>query len=242
MARAAAEGHRVVLVVATGGEHGEVPGDLADGETLADRRAAESVKSAAVLGIDKLVWLGYIDSGMTGWEQNDHHESFVRADIHDSARRLAAVLYDERADVLVTYDWHGGYGHPDHIQVHRVGALAGCLAGTARRFEATMNRDAIRGFIVLAKQNGAPEGDLFDPDGPADDGNPFGSPEAEITTFVDVSAYVDAKRASMSCHASQISDSSFFLQMPPEVFASAFGTEWFRQVHPPVTERGTWLV
>src|SRR6187551_1374906 len=76
MARAADEGHRVVLVVATNGEHGEVPDDLAEGETLADRRRAETARSASALGIDEVVWLGYADSGMTGWDANDHEESF----------------------------------------------------------------------------------------------------------------------------------------------------------------------
>ena len=79
MARAHAEGHRVVLVVATNGEHGEVPDDLADGETLADRRRAETARSAAALGIDEVLWLGYADSGMTGWEANANEQSFFRA-------------------------------------------------------------------------------------------------------------------------------------------------------------------
>lgn len=242
MARAAAEGHRVVLVVATGGEHGETPDDLRPDESLAERRAVETARSAAALGIAEVVWLGYRDSGMTGWEQNAHPEAFVQAPVDDAAARLAAVLEREGAGVLVTYDWHGGYGHPDHIQVHRVGARAGELASTPRRYEATMNRDAIRGFMAMAREAGAPDDNVFDPDGPADDGNPFGSPDSEITTAVDISAFVGAKRVSMTCHSSQITDSSFFLQMPDEAFATAFGTEWFRQVHPPAeAERGTWL-
>ena len=88
MARAHAEGHRVVLVVATDGEHGEVPDDLADGETLADRRRAETERSAAALGVDRLVWLGYADSGMTGWEANLDEESFWKADVDEAAGRL----------------------------------------------------------------------------------------------------------------------------------------------------------
>ena len=85
MARAHAEGHRVVLVVATDGEHGEVPDDLADGETLADRRRAETERSAAALGVDRVVWLGYADSGMTGWDANDNEQSFWRADVDEAA-------------------------------------------------------------------------------------------------------------------------------------------------------------
>ena len=124
MARAKAEGHRVVLVVATNGEHGEVPEDLRDGETLVDRRRAETEASAAALGVDRVVWLGYRDSGMTGWEQNADPSSFLRADVEEAAGRLAAVLEEESADVLTTYDWHGNYGHPDHVKVHQVGHRA----------------------------------------------------------------------------------------------------------------------
>ena len=115
-----AEGHRVVLVVATNGEHGEVPDDLAPGETLVDRRRSETAQSAAALGIDRVVWLGYRDSGMTGWEQNADPASFLqcrRRRGRRQARRRPARA--EAADVLTIYDWHGNYGHPDHIKVHR---------------------------------------------------------------------------------------------------------------------------
>src|SRR6187551_1271749 len=81
IARAAAEGHRVVLVVATNGDHGEVPDDLAPGETLVDRRRVEVQASADVLGVSRVVWLGYADSGMTGWEQNADPLSFHLADL-----------------------------------------------------------------------------------------------------------------------------------------------------------------
>ena len=242
-ARAVAEGHRVVLVVATGGEYGESPDDLAPGESLADRRRVETDRSAEALGVQRVVWLGYRDSGMTGWEQNAHDGAFMSADIDEAAGRLAAVLRDERADVVTVYDWHGNYGHPDHIQVHRVGHRAAELAGTARIYEATMNRDAIVRFMALARESGAmSEADAFDPNGPADDGNPFGMSEAELTTAVDVSAYVKAKRASMAAHASQITDTSFFLQMPDETFATTFGTEWFirKDAAPGIHE--TWLL
>ena len=143
MARAVAEGHRVVLVVATNGDFGEVPDDLADGETLADRRRAETMRSAEVLGIHRVVWLGYADSGMTGWGQNHGPNSFHAADLDEAAERFAQVLRDESADVLTTYDWHGGYGHPDHIKVHHVGHRAAEIASTPTVFEASMNRDAI---------------------------------------------------------------------------------------------------
>ncbi len=230
IARAVAEGHRVVLVVATNGDHGEMPDDLAPGETLVDRRRAETHASAAVLGVHRVEWLGYADSGMTGWDQNDHEQSFVRAPLDEAAQRLATILREEHADVLTAYDWHGNYGHPDHIKVHTVGHRAAELAGTPRVFEATMNRDEMVRFFEMAKaagDSGAPDGEDWDPNGPADDGNPMGTPEAEITHRVDVAAYVLQKRASIRCHKSQITDAGFFSTMPDEQFAFAFGQEWF---------------
>ena len=99
--------------------------------------------SAAALGVHRVVWLGYSDSGMTGWEQNADPASFLQAAVDEAAERLAAVLREEHADVLTVYDWHGNYGHPDHIKVHHVGHRAAELAGTPTVFEATMNRDHI---------------------------------------------------------------------------------------------------
>jgi LmbE family N-acetylglucosaminyl deacetylase len=230
IARAVAEGHRVVLVVATNGDHGEVPDDLAPGETLVDRRRAETEASAHMLGVHRLAWLGYADSGMTGWAQNDHSHSFFQAPLDEAAERLAAILRDEHADVLTTYDWHGNYGHPDHIKVHQVGHRAAELAGTAAVFEATMNRDEMVRYFEMAKAEGdnpGPDGEDWDPNGPADDGNPMGTPEAEITHRVDVLPYVRQKRESIRCHKSQITDAGFFSTMPDEQFAFAFGHEWY---------------
>ncbi len=235
MARAAAEGHRVVLVVATDGAYGEVPEDLADGETLADRRRHETIVSAKALGIHRVEHLGYRDSGMTGWAGNDDPVSFLQADVDEAAGRLADILRDERADVLTIYDWHGGYGHPDHIQVHRVGARAAGLVAAdlpnLRVLESTMNRDEIRRGFEMAREMsetfGPDDDGTFDPDAPMDDGNPMGTPAAEITLSVDVTGYIDRKRAALVAHASQVSDQSFFLQMPQEMFVEAFGREWF---------------
>jgi LmbE family N-acetylglucosaminyl deacetylase len=238
MARAVDEGHRVVLVVATNGDHGEVPDDLAPRETLVDRRRRETDASAAVLGIHRVVWLDYADSGMTGWEQNADPRSFHQAPLDEAAERLAAILRDEQADVLTVYDWHGGYGHPDHIKVHHVGHRAAELAGTPKVFESTMNRDAISRMMNLMSDDQQQE---FDPEGPSDDGNPFGTPEAELTHEVDVRAWVAQKRQSIACHQSQVSDSSFFLSMPDEAFAVAFGTEWFIEKGAPAGVRPGWL-
>ncbi len=247
IARAAAEGHRVVLVLATNGEWGESPDDLGE-QSLLQRRRNEVARSGEALGVARIVWLGYEDSGMTGWEQNANPGSFLQAPVDEAAERLAAVLRDEDCDVLTVYDWHGNYGHPDHIQVHRVGHRAAQLAGTPKVVEATMNRDSIRRLVQAAREMGVPmgpgdEGDDFDVDGPADDGNPMGMLEHEITLAVDVTGYIANKRASIRAHTSQITDTSFFLQMPDDVFAMSFGTEWFIEhgVTPGAGPRTGWL-
>ena len=235
MARAHAEGHRVLLVVATNGDHGEVPEDLKPGESIVDRRRVETEASAAELGVDRLVWLGYADSGMTGWDQNEEPGSFHQAPLDEAAGRLADVLREEQASVLTIYDWHGNYGHPDHIKVHHVGVRAAELVGgdlpALRVFEATMNRDEFARQIAQAMEAGetlfVEDGEQFDPLSPMDDGNPIGTAEAELTHEVDVSEYVGAKRRAIACHRSQVTDSGFFLDMTEGQFAIAFGREWY---------------
>lgn len=224
MRKAFEEGHRVVLVVATRGEYGEVDeGVLHEGEELWRRRVAETYASAEILGVRRTEFLGYVDSGMMGTPANDEAGSFWTASVEEAAKALAAVLLEEHADVLTCYDDNGGYGHPDHIQVHRVGMRAAELAGTPRVYQSTMNRDhMMRGMEVFGEQAGASGIEL--PDVSSED---FGKPESVITTAVDVSAHADAKRAAMRAHASQIGEQSFFLSMPEEGFRYAFGTEWF---------------
>jgi LmbE family N-acetylglucosaminyl deacetylase len=237
MARAKAEGHRVVLVVATRGELGEyAPDALADGETLAERRVAEQHAAAEVLGLDRVEFLGYRDSGMEGEPTNNDPEAFASADVEEAAALLADILREEGADVLTVYDDHGGYRHPDHVQVHRVGIRAAELAGTRRVYESTMNRDFIQGLI---EDRALEVPDTADAPSAAEMDD-FGSPEAIITTTVDVSRYVDRKRAAMEAHASQIPPDSFFLSLPQDAFRTAFGAEWFiRRDKPDIRE--TWL-
>lgn len=227
IALAAAEGHRVVVVYATNGDHGEVPTDLEPGETLVDRRRREAHASCALLGVSRVVWLNYRDSGMTGWDGNEHEESFMQADPVEARGRLLAVVDDERADVLVGYDWHGNYGHPDHVAVHRlVRAAADAAMVRPRLLEVTINRDAVRVMIAAAREMGVVE-DVFDPDGPMDDGNPMGTPEAELHWAVDISDVLFLKRMSLRCHASQASDIDGFLAMPPDVFEAWFAMEHY---------------
>ena len=231
MARAAADGHRVVLVVATRGEHGEVAhGFLADGEQLGVRRISETYAAAEILGVDRVEFLGYVDSGMMGTPENEAPYSFWGTDVDSAAHRLAAILREEAADVLTVYDDHGLYGHPDHIQVHRVGVRAAEIAGTPHVYEGTMNRDAIAEMMEAARAAGdeveVTGGEGEELDDPTEDPT-FGSPAAIITHGVDVTDLTKVKRAAMRAHASQIDEESFFLSMPDEAFAAAFGTEWF---------------
>ncbi len=223
MAKAAAEGHRVVLVVATKGEHGEVPeGYLRPGEPLWERRVAETHAAAEILGAARVEFLGYVDSGMLGTPQNDLPGSFWRADVDEAARRLAAIVEEEGADVLTAYDESGIYGHPDHVQVNRVGLRAGRLAGTPKVYMSTVNRDHAQRGLARARETGLPVPGDIDPDD-----FQLGVAEERITTTVDVRAYVEVKRRSMAAHGSQISEASFFLAIAPELFIEAFGWEWY---------------
>src|SRR5690348_4218304 len=117
LARAASEGHRVVVVTATAGEAGLTSAAIADRGGLADRRMGELRAAAALLGCQDVRLLGYDDSGMDGQAGRDG-VAFARVDVEEAAARLAQVLRSVNADVLTIYDPAGGYGHPDHLQVH----------------------------------------------------------------------------------------------------------------------------
>lgn len=261
MAQAADAGHRVVLVVATRGELGRVPDGLLDaGETLGERRVAETHLSAKILGAQRVEFLEYHDSGMMQDPHKNDPACFWKADVDEAAVRLASLLQEENADTLVIYDENGNYGHPDHIQVHRVGARAAALAGTQHIFEATINRDhmlrmvtAAQHFLstdkaaekgmgsktegeetqdvssvlsVLSEMPDLPDAVEFPDPGEMGD-TVFGMPEDRLTTCVDVTAWLDRKRASMAAHASQIGQESYFLALPDPLFQLAFGSEWF---------------
>lgn len=220
MLAASRDGHRVVLVVATRGELGERPTGL-QGE-LGALRTDETIASAGMLGVARLVFLGYRDSGMESDAANGDEAAFCRADLDEAGRRVAEVVERESADVLVVYDEHGAYGHPDHIQVHRVGYRAAQMSGVSRLFEVTFNRDRFRELF------GSEAADVGE--GESVDG--VGMPDALITTAIDVTRDIDRKREAMAIHASQIGDDSWFLKLGPDAFAAAFGTEWYIRVRP----------
>jgi LmbE family N-acetylglucosaminyl deacetylase len=165
MAKAAATGDRVVLVVATRGEVGDAAAAYRAGG-LGDQRVAETEASVAALGVHRLVFLGYGDSGLDGDGSGltgAATEPFARAGVDEAAERLAEVLREEHADVVTTYDPNGGYGHPDHLQVHRVGRRAAELAGTPVVLEATINRDLMQAGIGLAASLGRDVPPAFSP-------------------------------------------------------------------------------
>ncbi|MGH3471922.1 MAG: PIG-L deacetylase family protein [Nocardioidaceae bacterium] len=228
MAKMAEQGHRVVLVVATEGEAGLAASDLLADAGLARRRKAELDASAAALGVHRVVWLGYADSGMAEVASADRG-GFSFADLDEAAARLAGLLDDEEADLLTVYDPVGGYGHPDHVQVHHVGVRAAELA--RRRpavLEATVDRTSlVRAARLLRSLRWIAPG-LEVPS--------FESAytaREQLTHVVDVRAQLDAKRASMAAHASQATADTgtrtlaLLLRLPRPLFRMVCGREWF---------------
>ncbi|MFC7719789.1 PIG-L deacetylase family protein [Nonomuraea recticatena] len=238
MAMLAAEGHRVVLVVATAGERGLA--EMEKGEALGEARMRELYKSAAAPGCARVVCLDYGDSGLSpsgGVAEERPDNAFIDADSEEAAKALAAVLDEERADLLTIYDPAGGYGHPDHVQVHRVGRRAAQIAGTPIVLEATVNRDPLIRALRIAGRfyRFPPEFDLrtFESAYTAGD---------QITHRVNVRKYAWQKRASMSAHVSQASGGegdrtlAVLLKIPGPLYRLVFGTEWYvRRDLPPGT-------
>lgn len=231
LARAAAEGHRVVLVVATAGEAGLA----ADGGSLGERRRTELAEAAAALGVARVEVLGYPDSGYDARVALSG-PCFATADAAEAAGRLADLLVEEDADVLTSYDVNGGYGHPDHVQVHRVAALAAARAGTPILLEATVDRRLFGPLVSTLRLAGRV---LPVPQLPA--GRRLYTPHAALTHRVDVRAHLAAKRRALAAHASQAGAPgtgsrtlALLLGLPAPVFALAAGREWFREVGRPV--------
>jgi LmbE family N-acetylglucosaminyl deacetylase len=235
LARLAAEGHRVVIVAATDGAMGPAtaPG--------AGARLAELHASATVLGAARVVHLGYADSGHGPVLYDDPPDRvrFARADLDEAAGRLAALIRDERIDLLLSYDVHGGYGHRDHIRVHEVGARAADMTGT-RVLEATAPRELIGLFasltlllrlVVRHDASGLRAG--------------F-TPWAAITHRVDVRHYARQKQAALAAHRSPATGSGrsarlmrVLVAMPIPAFRLALGREWFAEPGAPAGTRCT---
>jgi LmbE family N-acetylglucosaminyl deacetylase len=231
LAKAVAAGHRVVLVSATDGAAGLASSAYGSPADLAAHRLAELRRSAGAIGAARVELLGYADSGLHAEvEPSPGVTPFARADSGEAARRLAAILREEQADVLTSYDATGGYGHPDHVQVHHVGAAAAELAGTPVVLEATVDRDLLLRALRLARRlrllPAAVDLATFER---------AYTPRAHLTHRIDVRAWTPAKRAAMAAHASQATADSgdrtlaALLRLPQPVYRRVLGREWFVQ-------------
>ncbi|WP_242911331.1 PIG-L deacetylase family protein [Actinomadura terrae] len=223
LARAAAEGHRVVVVVATDGTMGPVPEQGAP-------RLGELRASAAILGVHRVEHLGYADSGHGAvlYPDPPDRTRFVRAAPEEAAARLAALLREEKADMLLSYDPNGWYGHRDHVRVHEVGKRAAELAGVKRVREATTPHDFALRLVRLIRLLRIPL--RFD-DATL---RAVGSPSSAITHRVNVRRFAKQKQAALAAHHSEVQGDGrsaavmrALVRLPTPVFALLLGREWY---------------
>ena len=242
MAKYAAEGAAVTLVTCTLGELGEViPPELAQlawdawGD-LGRHRIAELAAACSALGVTDHRFLGgagrWRDSGMMGTPSNDWPGSFWGADLDESARALLAVITEVRPQVLVTYDDNGFYGHPDHIQAHRVAWRAFEMAdGIISKFYATaVPKSVLAEAMALLDDRSPGSSELPGTDFArveSVDGLPFGTDDENVTTRIDAADYLDAKLAAMRAHATQIAVDSPFFALSDMIGQRALGTEYY---------------
>jgi N-acetyl-1-D-myo-inositol-2-amino-2-deoxy-alpha-D-glucopyranoside deacetylase len=238
MTLAAASGHRVVLVTATRGERGEPqPGVLDEGEPLWERRVIETHQAAELMGLDRVEFLGYEDSGMIGEPSNDNPLCFWQADVEEASQRLAKLLIEVDADVLTIYDSHGGYGHPDHIQVHRVTHYALDLAASAtfrpelgapwevsKVYWPAFPKSIMRASIEALKAQGSDsEFAMMDPDD-----IPFACDDELVTTVIEGAEYLPRKLEAMRAHGTQIAVDGGLFALADGIGAEAFSSEYYR--------------
>jgi len=239
LAKYSAVGEQVVVITATDGSEGEIhnydnPEDLKP--QLAAMRAEELAKALAILGVPHQHFLGYRDSGMMGDSQNDHPDSFWRADFMEATGRLVRHVRRYQPEVMVVYDPFGGYGHPDHIQVHRVGVAAYQGAFDESRFPledgeepwmpqklywATWPRSRVQVFAKARFEGGFIDREEYERMSKA------GMPDEEITAVIDVGPWLDLKFEALTAHRTQIPDDWFMFQVPEEQRSAAFGRETF---------------
>jgi LmbE family N-acetylglucosaminyl deacetylase len=226
LARYADEGIRTVLVTCTNGELGDGPGGVKPGEpghtpdeVVAIRRK-ELEASCLALGVAELELLGYHDSGMMGWPQNDAPDAFWRTDVDKAAARLSVLMERFRPQVVVTYDENGFYGHPDHIQAHRITVAALERTGVADKlYYPAVPLSAIPRFAAVLGEHGVDVTEEIDD-------TPFGTPDELIGAVIDCSGVTGRKYASLAAHASQ-AENIFFLSLGLELFGTVFGDEAF---------------
>lgn len=226
MARAAAEGHRVVLITATDGAAGLTSQDFAT--DLAATRLHELHASADALHVSSLHTLGYADSGLDAQET----QGFSSQPVSTIAEQICDIARSEQADVLIGYDPSGGYGHPDHLHVHAATRRARDLLGPRQRlFEATLPREPIARAVRIASRSHLTPRD-FD----ASEFERAWTPRALISHRVNVREYLKEKRASLQAHSSQAaSDDStrtlaVLASLPKPIFSALLGTEYYVRV------------
>jgi LmbE family N-acetylglucosaminyl deacetylase len=247
------QGVRTVLVTCTNGECGDAPdgakpdADHHDGDEVAAIRAIELNNAVKILGIDRLVRLGYRDSGMKGWPQNEDPESFWATPVDVAAAKLAEVLMEERPQVIMTYNEHGFYGHPDHIQANRITLAALGMID----YEPTLYFNAIPDSVFVEwrkrweqedrerAEADAAKGIVREPEIPDPDEEEFhmGTPDDEISATIDIGTVNGAKFDALEAHISQIGD-SFWMKMGRDRFIETMRTEWFVRVTNPKNVEG----
>jgi LmbE family N-acetylglucosaminyl deacetylase len=218
IARLAAAGTRVAVVFGTNGAHDP-------SSALAATRVAEARAACAVLGVDRVEFLGYADSGLRGDDAADGCVGFAAATAGEVAERLARVLLDEQATALVVYDEGGIYGHPDHLMVHHAGHAAAVAAGVATVYDATVDREYLH--FVETHLVGHAVQSLLGMETPALNSAPLGVPTVLVSTTIDVRPEAAVKRAAMGAHVSQIAATSETMTMPADTFDGVYGFEWY---------------
>lgn len=254
MARHAAAGDQVTLVTCTLGEEGEIVAPhlqhIGDEGRLAEHRIGELTRAMAELGVTDFLRLGgdhrYRDSGMRYGENGEvlpadtlHDDCFWRADLLEAADLLVPVIRDRRPEVLITYDQYGNYGHPDHIQAHRVAMYAAQLAAVPgyrpelgpdwqirRILWSTMSEQWFRAGLRAMRDAGLGDQGMaqLDPDGPLP---PMVVGADRIAVEVHAPEFTEAKLAAFRAHESQIAADGWFFQMADVMGADAWSREWF---------------
>jgi len=232
LAKYSSEGVRTVLVTCTNGEYGDGPDGAKPGDPRHDEaalvklRRAELEASCRILGITDLEMLGYRDSGMEGWSANHAEGAFATLPVETAAEPLAALMDRYRPQVVITYDEYGFYGHPDHIQAHRITLAALDHVGLpVKLYYPTVRRSQFDAFIERMSEAGV--------EVPAVDESRFGSPDEDIAATIDCRAQAPAKFAALGAHASQ-QENIFFLRLGLETFTDMFGVEEFIRPRSPV--------
>lgn len=234
MAKMVSEGVAVTLVTCTRGEEGEVLvpelAHLASSaeDKLGEHRVTELANAMKELGVTDHRFLGnYRDSGMMGTPQNDHPDCFWKADVEKAAKKLAEIIDEVKPQVLITYDEFGGYGHPDHIQAHRVAMRASEISAwdIQKIYWNIMPKSVVAKGIEAMKAQGS---DFFGAENVDD--LPFVKDDSFVSALVHAPEQVDKKMAAMKAHATQITVDGPFFALSNNLGVQVFGDEYYTLV------------